>query len=412
MLRATRLPGKPALRPGLLFWVIPLFAACGGGSGQGTPSPVTRDVSIIQHTVFIIKENRTFDNYFGTFPGADGATTGMLSNGQTVSLSHMPDAYPNTNFCNGWDCAIEAIDAGKMDKFDLISGGNLSAYTQAIEQDIPNYWAYARQFVLADRYFTSVHGPSLPNHLFTVAAQSGGAISNADGPGVAVGCDGTPSGTVQVVNSNGNITNQSPCFDFQTLADTLDSAGETWKYYAPDLGSAFGYIKHIRNSPGWNTHISLDTQFLIDAQNGQLPAVSWLLPPFSASEHPPNSVCQGENWTVAQLNAVMQGPDWNSTAVFVTYDDFGGFYDHVAPPQSDQFGMGPRVPLLVVSPYAKTGYVAHTVYEHSSVLKFVETRYHLQALTPRDGLASNMFDSFDFNQQPQPPLVLGARQCP
>ena len=239
-----------------------------------------------------------------------------------------------------------------------------------------------------------------------------GAISNTDGPGTAVGCDGNPSGTVQVIDSNGNITSQSPCFDFPTLADSLNNAGLTWKYYTPHLASIFGSIKHIRDSSEWNVHIALDTQFAVDAQNGQLPAVSWLIPPFSVSEHPPNSLCQGENWTAAQLNAVMQGPDWNSTVVFITWDDFGGFYDHVAPPQLDQFGLGPRVPLLIISPYAKAGYVSHTVYEHSSVLKLIETRYHLPPLTARDGMASNMLDSFDFNQQPQPPLVLQTRQCP
>jgi phospholipase C len=303
------------------------------------------------------------------------------------------------------------MDRGKMDKFDLIST-NLAAYTQLVEQDIPNDWAYARQFVLADRYFTPVHGPSLPNQLFTVGAQSGGAISNSDAPGSSANCDGSPSGTVEVIDSGGNITNQAPCFDFQTLADLLDSSGKTWKYYGPDRGSILSSIRHIRDSHEWNTNISLDTQFAIDAKNGQLPAMSWVLQPYIASEHPPNSVCQGENWTVSVLNAVMQGPSWNSTVVFITYDDFGGFYDHVPPPQIDQFGLGPRVPLLIISPYAKQGYVSHTLYEHSSILKFMETRYHLPALTARDGQASNMLDSFDFNQQPQSPLILQPRQCP
>jgi phospholipase C len=140
--------------------------------------------------------------------------------------------------------------------------------------------------------------------------------------------------------------------------------------------------------------------------------VSWLLPPGEYSEHPPGSMCEGENWTASVLNAVMQGPDWNSTAVFVTWDDFGGFYDHVAPPQVDQFGLGPRVPLLIISPYAKAGYVSHTVYEHTSVLKFIETRYGLKALTSRDAAANNMLDSFNFAQAPQAPLLLQPRTCP
>jgi phospholipase C len=382
---------------GVSFWL----AGCNG-----------RNVTTIQHSVFIVKENHTFDNYFGMFAGANGVTSGMTSSGQMVPLHHMPDSYQG-NLCNSWGCALEAIDAGKMDKFDLISGDTLDAYMQVSEQDVPNYWAYARRFVLADNYFTSVHGPSIPNHLFSIAAQSGGVIDNGGNSASGVSgltCDGTPYGTVTVLNANGNITQQRPCFDFQTLADLLEAAGIGWKYYSDD-GGALSLINHIRNSPLWKEHIAPAAQFVSDAKAGHLPSVSWLIPPGAASEHPPYSICEGENWTVSVLNAVMQGPSWNSTAVFITWDDFGGFYDHVPPPQVDRFGLGLRVPLLIISPFAKAGYISHTVYEHSSVLKFVETRYGLKSLTSRDGAASDMLDSFDFNQQPQGPLLLTERQC-
>jgi len=169
---------------------------------------------------------------------------------------------------------------------------------------------------------------------------------------------------------------------------------------------------NIRKSVLWREHVLPPAQFIADAKSGDLPVVSWLLPPGEYSEHPPGSMCEGENWTASVLNAVMQGPDWNSTAVFVTWDDFGGFYDHVAPPQVDQFGLGPRVPLLIISPYAKAGYVSHTVYEHTSVLKFIETRYGLKALTSRDAAANNMLDSFNFAQAPQAALLLQPRTCP
>jgi phospholipase C len=139
--------------------------------------------------------------------------------------------------------------------------------------------------------------------------------------------------------------------------------------------------------------------------------VSWVVVG-TGSEHPPGSSCVGENLTVRQLNAVMQGPQWGSTAVFVTWDDFGGFYDHVPPPQADNFGFGPRVPLLVVSPYARPGFISHTVYEFSSLLKFVETRWNLRALTDRDDQANDLLDSFDFGQPPLDPLILGQRTCP
>ncbi len=395
---------------GLLLALILFLPSCGGGESSPATSPPASGITAIQHIVFIIKENHTFDNYFGTFPGADGVSRGATSTGSSAPLEQMPDVY-KAALCNSWGCAIEAIDGGKMDKFDLISGG-LSAYVQVIEADIPNYWAYARQFALADEYFTSVHGPSVPNHLYAIAAQSGGVIDDGD-PGSGTLCDGTPFGNVAVMDSSGAITYQAPCFDFQTLADSLDNAGLTWKEYADGSeGDVFGMIRHIRLSSTWPDHAVPAAQFLTDAQSGQLPAMSWVIPPTGSTEHPPESVCAGENWTVQQLNAVMQGPDWNSTAVFITWDDFGGFYDHVPPPQVDPFGLGARVPLLIISPFAKTGYISHTVYEHSSVLKFVETRYQLPALTVRDGMASDMLDSFDFNQQPQAPLILEPRSCP
>lgn len=199
----------------------------------------------IQHAVIILQENHTFDNYFGTFPGADGVTSGPTSTGLVIPLSPMPDA-DQASLCNSWDCAIEAMNGGKMDSFDLISGG-LTAYTQTTEQEIPNYWAYAQHFVLADRYFTSVHGPSLPNHLFTIAAQSAGVIDNESATGSGVACDGSPSGTVTVIDGNGHRTLQSPCFDFMTLPDRLETAGISWKYYIDGEG-IFATIRHIRNS--------------------------------------------------------------------------------------------------------------------------------------------------------------------
>ncbi|MGA3092095.1 MAG: alkaline phosphatase family protein [Terriglobales bacterium] len=396
---------KAAISFGFLLCISIAFLTCGrvNNETESDPSP-------IQHTVFVIKENRTFDNYFGRFPSADGAMTGITSAGQVVPLSPMPDSYQG-DLCNGWACAMQALDNGKMDEFDLTTGGNLDAYTQMTEQDIPNYWAYARRFTLADHYFTSVHGPSLPNHLFTVAAQSGGVMDNQNNSTSGTNCDGSPTGTVPVIDNNGNVTQQSPCFDFQTLPDLLEKAGISWKYYA-DQGGILSTIRHIENSPLFKERTANPSQFLIDAANGQLPAVSWILPPEGAGEHPPESSCAGENWTVALLNAVMQNPDWKSTAVFITWDDFGGLYDHVAPPQVDQLGLGARAPLLIVSPFAKRGYVSHTVYEQSSVLKFVERRYHLQSLTARDRTASDMLDSFDFSQRPQLPLIASPRQCP
>ena len=375
----------------------------------------------IQHIVFIVRENRTFDSYFGTFPGADGATSGKISTGQVIPLGQNPDPMPR-DIAHDFNSSLVAIDGGKMDRFDLIKGGNQNgdylAYTQFKEADIPNYFAYARTFTLADHLFSSLHGPSFPNHLYTVAAQSGGAISNVNTVFGAWGCDSGSDALVQVLHSDGSITKQFPCFDFQTLADTMQTADISWKYYAPGyhqsgyIWSALDAIQHIRQSSLWTQNVVPDTQFITDATNGQLPQVSWIVTDIAESEHPPSVACAGENWTVRQLNALMNSSQWSSTAVFLFWDDFGGFYDHVAPVNLDQFGLGIRVPLIIISPYAKPGFISHTTYEFSSLLKFVEERFGLPALTTRDANANDPLDSFDFAQTPVSPLVLNQRVCP
>jgi phospholipase C len=403
----------------ILTAVAGTWIACSTSSST-VPPPPPPGIGKIKHIVFIIKENRSFDQYFGTFPGADGATSGRTSSGKLISpLPRTPDKTPH-DLGHGWADAHSAVDGGKMDKFDLVAlGSDLLGYTQMQQADIPNYFAYAHQFVLADHMFSSLEGPSFPNHLYTVGAQSGGAIGNLlNVTNGAWGCDSDAGATVNVMDNSGNITPQFPCFDFRTIPDSLQSAGVSWKYYAPGFGqsgynwSALDAIRHIRNGSLWSTNVVSDAQFVSDAQSGNLPSVSWLISG-PTSEHPPDSTCLGENWTVQQINAIMQGPDWDSTAIFLTWDDFGGFYDHVPPPGLDQFGLGPRVPLLIISPYAKQGLISHTQYEFSSFLAFLETRFSLKALTSRDAAANNMTDSFDFSQTPQPPFLLNVRPtCP
>jgi len=403
-----------------------------GGCSKSKPAAVVatrtptqpapgQGVQKIQHIVFLIKENRSFDHYFGTFPGADGATSGQTADGKTIPISHSPDV---TRFDLGhsWRDAIIAINGGRMNGFDQIALGNVAgykqAYTQLEQSDIPNYFTYAQNFVLADRMFSSMAGPSFPNHLFTVAAQDAHVLDNPHPSNGTWGCDADDGLTVPVDHpEEDRIRMAPPCFDFQTLADSLENAHISWKYYAPSRGH-YGYqfstldsVKHIRNGPLWAQRVVPDSQFAEDAKNGRLPAVSWLVTG-EANEHPPRSTCMGENWTVREMNAVMQGPDWNSTAVFITWDDFGGFYDHVAPPSISSYSLGPRVPLLIISPYAKQGYISHREYEFSSFLKLAEVRFNLPPLTGRDSKANDMLDSFDFEHPPQPTLLLKERVCP
>jgi phospholipase C len=407
-----------------LLCLLALGRASLGQRADYPPTPHRRHhhpgLRKLGHIVFLVKENRTFDNYFGTFPGADGATSGTISTGDVIPLGHAPDRTPR-DIDHSFNSAVLAMDNGAMDKFDLIHGANVNgdylSYTQYVEADIPNYFAYARTFVLADRFFSSLTGPSFPNHLYTVGAQSGGAINNPTSGG-RWGCDSPESSMVEVMDDEGAITWVYPCFDFRTLADALEEKGLSWKYYAPDQGqsgyiwSALNGIAHIRLTDLWTQHVVPFANFIQDAQNGTLPAVSWLVVNANESEHPPASVCAGENWTVQQVNAVMQGPEWNRTVIFVTWDDFGGFYDHVPPPKVDNFGFGPRVPMLILSPWVRPGFINHTTLEFSSVLKFIEERFDLDPLTARDEQANDLIDAFDFRQDPLPPLILDLRSCP
>ncbi|HEV3278241.1 MAG TPA: alkaline phosphatase family protein [Terriglobia bacterium] len=375
--------------------------------------------SAIQHIVFIIKENRTFDEVFGNFPGATGTNTATLSTGQVVMLGHTPDRVPRDLGHHFWD-ATTAIDNGKMDGFNLIDdfgnqcsvNGDYLCLTQFSQTDVQNYFSYASYFTLAEGMFSSLQGPSFPNHLYTIAAQSGGVVDNP--PTTTMwGCDAAPGITVPVIDTSGNLTNQYPCFDFQTLADLLEGAGISWKYYAQSgsIWNAYNAINHIRNTSLWTTNFAPETHFATDAENGQLPAVSWLVAPEDESEHPEASTCDGQNWTVDRINSVMQGSDWGSTAIFLAWDDFGGFYDHVPPPAADQYGLGLRVPLVIISPFAKPANISSTTYEFASFLKFVEERFDLPPLTSRDANANDMLDSFDFLQTPLPPLTLQTTHC-
>lgn len=369
----------------------------------------------ISHVVIIMQENHTYDNYFGKSGIGDGATTGTKADGQTVPLIR-PPLLISGDIDHSWDGCLLAMDNGRMDRFNDLTGAvqnqqlvNYSAYEG---DQIPNYWAYAHQFVLADRFFTSVHGPSFPNHLYSLAAWAGGATDNPSSL-LSWGCDAPARVTVRILDpSSGHFRRVRPCFDFETLPDLLDRAGISWRYYGPAAGQDGYYwvvldaIKHIRSGPDWKNVVSLG-HLAADISNGNLPAVAWITRDRALSEHPNQSgVDQGEDWVTGIVNAVMQGPQWDSTAIFVTWDDFGGFYDHVPPPQVDAYGYGPRVPLLIISPWAKVGYVEHQTLDFSSLVTFVEDAYHLPSLGRRDATSNKMWDAFDFAGTPQPPFIL------
>jgi phospholipase C len=373
----------------------------------------------------MVKENHTFDNYFGAFPGAGGATTFTDPNGQTHPLNHEPIQLAQ-DIDHSRDSAYLAYDDGKMDLFSGIPGaiqnGVDESDSQFAESDIPNYWSYAKRFTLDDRFFTTIRGPSFDNHLFTIAATNGGVVGNpVNGK---AGCDAPATVRVETVDSSGSVSYVYPCFDIPTLADLLDAKGIDWKYYGRSSESShqvdsvwapYESIRHIRFGPDWTKHVVDYTQFASDAAAGKLPPVSWLVQPYGVSDHATTNVCIGENWTVQQINAIMSNPqEWAHTAIILTWDDFGGFYDHVAPPKGpnpySQYGF--RVPAIVISPYARSGFIDHTQYDFTSILKLAEDLFALPSLGGQDAQANSMLASFDFNQQPLPPLKLQPRQCP
>lgn len=413
--------------------VVPAFAG-GPPAPAGSGEPATpQNINVIQHVIFIVKENRSFDHMFGLFPGANGATQATISTGAVIPLGVAQDTM-DRDIDHLWYSAWTGIDGGKMDRFDLIPGANANGdylgETEFNSTQIPNYYSYAGYYVLADNMYSSLTGPSLPNHLYTIAAQSGGVYNlpsrgpNVQNWQVSWGCDAPANETVPVMDSNGVVTQPFPCFDFETLGDELISAGVSWLYYAP-VFNTLGYnfntydtINHIRNTSLWSQYDVPTSQFLTDVAGGTLPSVSWLIAGGVDSEHPPNSMCEGENWTVQQVNAILQSPLYkNNTAIFITWDDFGGFYDHVDPPAVDEYGLGLRVPLIIISPYARkgaggSGMISHTQYEFSSVLKFIEEDFGVPPLTTRDASANDTTDSFNFTQVPRAPLILTPRTCP
>jgi phospholipase C len=341
--------------------------------------------SPIQHVVIIMLENHTFDNYFGTFPGAFGKTLPQAANPQPRDYNH------------GSEAALAAIDGGKMDRFES------HAKVQYKQSDIPIYWQYAQNFGLGDKFFSSLPTSSTPNHMTMVAAQSGGIFDTIS----PVGCS-TSQNTL--VHSR-NVTTAAdywgyPCYTIPNLPDELTNAGLTWRYYcnvpiwnAPGLISSISTSKNvIKNIPS----------FISDVNSGNLASVSWITPTGNYTDHPPAFLEAAQNFVADNVNAIMNSQYWNNTAIFLTWDDWGAFYDHIAPPQIDALGLGPRVPLIVISPYAIAGHISHKTGEFSSFVKFIEHNFHLPSLGARDASikVNDLMDFFNFSQTPLQPLIL------
>ncbi len=408
------------------------IAGCGGGgpsvtgpdtggfSSQGHVPNSPLGTNAITHVVIIVQENRSFDNVFSGFPGADAATTGVMHDGTKVTLQPQPLSEPDDIDHNYGDY-IAADDAGKMDGFDLeavygylngkyqsLPGMGQYPYSYINRSDVAPYWQMATSYALADRMFASVHGPSYPAHQYLIAGQDDNAITVPSG--FPWGCDAPSGSTVDVLTSTGaQVPGPFPCFTYKTLADELDKANVSWRYYTPPLTttagiySAYDAIRQIRYSADWtNDVLSPETRVLTDVAGGKLAAVTWVVPSFQDSDHPGTQPATGPQWVASVVNAIGESKFWPNTAIFVLWDDWGGWYDHVPPTEYDVMGLGFRVPLIVISPYAKRGYVSHVQHEFGSILKFVEDDFSLPSLNTVDVRSDNLTDSFDFSQQPRP----------
>ena len=410
---------------------------CAGGntSGNGgTNSPSNGGSSSpnkIQHVVVVFQENRTPDNLFHGLPNADIANSGVNSLGQTIPLQPIPLAnrYDLGHRHNDF---LRMYDNGKMDGADKVSGCNPNQagcppnpqFQYVNPSDVAPYFQLAQQYTFGDRMFQTNQGPSFPAHQFIISGTSAPTATStlfaAENTNLGAGCTATPAAWVWMIDASGAESSKMyPCFEHPTLTDLLNSAGKSWKYYTPSNAGIWvgpNAIQHIcapANSvctgPDWVNNVVLNnTQVLTDISSGQLPAVSWVIPTGQASDHPGNNNGTGPSWVASIVNAIGGSSYWSNTAVIITWDDWGGWYDHVPPPKviedrtswGSGYVYGFRVPLIIVSPYVKAGYVSHVTHDFGSILKFIEQIFSLPSLGYADAAADDLSDCFNFSQTP------------
>jgi phospholipase C len=382
--------------------------------------------------VIIVQENRSVDNLFNGFPGADTVPMGVKHDGTMVPLqpASIVEKYDISHQHTHWE--VQYADGG-MNGFD-VADPDLHPFTYVPANESKPYFDLASQYTLADHMFQSNTGPSFVAHQYLISGHSmpgmGGMAcenpNNVATGGAPWGCDGDPNtDRVNVLLPTGMELPGAiyPCSDYTTLADLMDQNHVTWRYYAPGQGkggynwSAFQAIQHIRKGPDWSTDvISPETTILTDlaGANPLLAQVTWVTPSSANSDHlgvtkylPGTTTPGGPAWVTSVVNAIGNSPFWKDTAILITWDDWGGFYDHVKPPQKDYMGLGFRVPLIVVSPYAKKGYVSKAQHEFGSILHFTEEVMGLPSLhsvdaNATDNRADDLADCFDFTQTVQP----------
>jgi len=399
------------------------------GSSGTAPSP-------IQHVVIIVQENRTFNDFFATYPGGDGTTVGQIAANPncsppipkgTIALKKVPLDVP-ADLVHNYLGYRAAYNLGKMNGFDrVVDTRNIPECTYPYQytdpQQIQTYWTLAQQYTLAAHMFTTQGSDSFTAHQDLIR---GGTVVEPnraliDQPSCSYcfwGCD-APANTHTSLITSGNLYQRAkgpfPCTKnftspYPTLRDLLDAKSVSWKYYLPPankifgkLLSAFDVIAPVRYGPEWTTNVvTPETQVLNDIAGGSLPKVSWVIPEEPNSDHPGLTTDNGPAWVASIVNAIGESSYWNSSAIIIVWDDWGGFYDNLAPAQVSYGGLGFRVPALIVSPYARAGYISKTNYVFGSILKYIEDNWNLGTLGTSDKNATSLIDSFNYLQTPIP----------
>jgi phospholipase C len=372
----------------------------------------------VKRVVYLMLENRSFDNMFGRFPGANGSSVGV-SFGDERQLTRCPDWLPG-DLPHDLAAHIKNVARGNMDGFSIGAFGHLYGYSQFWEEDIPNYYDWAREYVLCDNFFASQSGPSYANHLYSVAGTAGGVIDNPENIRVlrredgtqlkSWGCDAYGDDVyVLVRDENGQLTKHDTCFTDPTVGEQLTERNIDWASYSasPDqpgyIWQAYSAYENVYGTELWDRHVEPVDRLLDDIEANALPSVAWVTPRFQLSDHPPYSTGHAHNWVTDVVNGIMESEMWDSVAIFVTWDEWGGFYDHVVPPKVDHLDLGIRVPMLVISPYAKRGYIDDGLSEFTGPLRFVADNWDLPYLTDRYRKVHNFEHVFNFDRPPRPP---------
>ncbi len=426
-------------RYALISAAAALFGGCAASQSSIAPKAAAyqsnaASQSPIQHVILMVQENRTFNDLFATYPGTDGTTTGVIKKSDkchvtkthTIALKEVP-LVVRKDLNHRYQAYRRAYDNGNMDDFDDVNFGHgvpecTYPYQYTNPADIAPYWSLAQRYALAEHMFTTHGSTSFAAHQDLIRGSSqisaNAALIN-DPSGIPWGCDAPPGKTkTSLITKDGRYepgqgpfpcSNQFPSsYNYDTLRDLLDAHGVSWKYYVLPLRTNFGglmtafdVVAAVRYGPEWKTNIvTPQTKIFDDIHNGTLPAMSWVIPERHDSDHPGGSIDNGPSWVASVVNAVGQSPYWSSTAIIVVWDDWGGLYDNMPPAQHGFGGLGFRVPALIVSPYAKAGYVSQTHYEFGSILKYVEHNWNLGSLGTTDKTSASIIDCFDYSQRP------------